>query len=393
MKFFETDDSLFNADEVTGRVTSTANYEFQPWHKPRKQYIRDKQWLGHLIRVLRTGKYNRVDTIKYFGLPGGDLLDINYIHTGLASTSRSVGKKIGFHGIINNKKDYERAQGELSKLLDNENISKASRVDNLDFEDLKSDNSEAWVRVKNFGPYHFINLDFCNNILNTNTLISLHLLLEYQMQAVFGIPWLLCLTTRLNKDSANREVIKRFEMLLEGLSSNVDVLRKIEDCFKEGYKYVIKLQELENVTDKHAVNETLQIFLVLWLIKSAIARKNKVLLKSSFNYSVDLFNRDADMHSFVFSFEKDNIILPDALGLVKGSTETKHVQTLEEAANLAFDYLSKSTLNVDDYLEQQPEALEKYVLEMMILLDKCGYDVSNYREHMNKKYGYACKTA
>jgi len=391
MKFFDADDSLFDADEVTGRVSSTDKQEFKPWHKPRKQYIREKQWLEHFLRILRTGKYGKTDVINYFGLPGGDLLDINYIYSGLKDTSRLKGKKLGFHGIINNKRDYEKAQGELSKLLDNENVSKASRVDHLDFENLEYLNSEAWNRVRNFGPYHFINLDFCNNVLNVNTLISLHYLLEYQMKMVSDLPWLLCLTTRLNKDSAHKEVIEKFKKIVEGISKNNDILSRIEECFSAGYQYLLESNELESLVDKATVNETLQILLVLWLLKAAIARKNTILLKSSFKYSVDLFNRDADMHSFVFYFEKEDTVLPDALGLVKGSEVNTHTQTLEEAVTLAFDHLKNCNFNVDDYLDKEPEQLEVYVSQMIGLLVKCGYDVSGYRQCMNKKYGYSCK--
>lgn len=93
---FDSDDSLFDVDDVAGKVSHFASNNFMPWHKPRKQYIRDRQWVEHLVRLIRQKKFKHVDTINYFGLPGGDLLDINYIHKGLSRTSKYNGKKTWF---------------------------------------------------------------------------------------------------------------------------------------------------------------------------------------------------------------------------------------------------------------------------------------------------------
>ncbi len=392
MSLFDSDDSLFDIEEVAGKITHSAPSKFKPWHKPRKQYIRDKQWVEHLLRMIRKSQYNNIDTINYFGLPGGDLLDINYIHSGLNRTSKYKGKKLGFHGLINSRDDYNRAQGELTKLLDMDDISELSRLDNFDFEDLNKINSEAWSRIKKFGTYHFINLDFCNNILTEGTLPSLYYILDYQMKRVIGLPWLLCITTRLNKDSANKDIIDKFQKVIVEVVEGGDLSKKIEECFAEAYENMRNVSVLNNSENKELLNQILQICLVLWVLKSAVVSNNKVELKSSFKYSVDLFNRESDMHSFVFSFEKDEIILPDYLGIAVGSSKKAAEPKFDEIASNAIEKLSH-TLDVDAYLDERPDELEKYANEMMSMLGKCGYDVSGYKRFMNEEYGYKCNVA
>ncbi|MEZ2757488.1 hypothetical protein ACBQ54_07160 [Providencia vermicola] len=387
MNLFDSDDSLFDVEDITGKVSHSTKNEFMPWHKPRKQCIRDKQWLEHLIRLIRCNQFRHVDTINYFGLPGGDLLDINFIHKGLYRTSKYIGKKLGFHGIIDSVDDYNKAQGEFTKLLDMDDISNESRLDNFNFEDLNKLDSVAWARIKNFGTYHFINLDFCNNVLTNKTLPSLLYLLQYQMQKAVGVPWLLCITTRLNKDSANADIIGRFKSVIEEIVQGGELSEKIKTCFNEAYECMCTLDDLNNSDDKLLVNQILQICLVLWVLKLAVSLNNKIELKSSFKYSVDLFNRDADMHSFVFFFEKPEVLIPDCTGIVS-IEKTKNIDVnYADLALSAIDKLS-GTLDVDAYLDSRPDELDKYANEMMELLSNCGYNVSQYKKIMNEHYGY-----
>ncbi len=95
------------------------------------------------------------------------------------------------------------------------------------------------------------------------------------------------------------------------------------------------------------------------------------------------------MHSFVFSFEKPEEAIPDCIGIVSvKETEAVNVN-YEVLASSAIDKLSK-TLDVDEYLDERPEELDKYANEMMELLRNCGYDVSGYKKFMNDEYGYKC---
>jgi hypothetical protein len=386
MDLFDSDDSLYE-DDVFGVVSKNYNQDFKPWHKPRKQYIRDKQWLGHFKRLLSNSKYRSIDSINYFGLPGGDLLDINYLYEGMEGSSKSKNKSLGFHGFINSEVDYSKAQGEVSKLLDKKRVHANSKIEKFNFEDLMKPNSDAWSRVKNFGVYHFINLDFCNNVMSLDTLLSIYNLLEYQMTRVIGLPWLLCMTTRLSKDSASDRIIEKFKVIVNEFIGSDILNRKIEECFSEAYEYINKYEDIVSIDNKIAMNQVLQICLVLWILKEAAIRDNAVSLKSSFKYSVNLFEREMDMHSFVFCFEKQEMIQSDVLGLSPAQMlETKKVDFTTVAAE-ALDKLS-SSLDVDSHLDSDTECLNYYTDEMMSWLERCGYDTTVYRQFMADNYGY-----
>ncbi|PSU49818.1 hypothetical protein C9J12_06790 [Photobacterium frigidiphilum] len=389
MNLFDSDDSLID-DEVFGSITQPLSKEFKPWHKPRKQFIRDKQWLEQFKRLMGSSKYNNIDSMNYFGLPGGDLLDINYIYEGMINSRRSGSKRLGFHGFINSSTDFAKAEGELSKILDNERIEGKSKIEKFNFEDLMKRNSDAWIRVKNFGEYHFINLDFCNNVMSYNTLMSMYNLLDYQMQKVVGLPWLLCITTRLNKDSTTDSIVAKFETIINESLGTEQLKCKIEECFSEVYTYFSDESDnsdINGVEDKCLINQILQICLVLWILKEAALRNFNVTLKSSMKYSVDLFERDADMHSFVFCFEKEETVIPDCLGLAGENIPEINDIDFGTIASPALDKLSK-TSDVDYILEQDKTVLNTYADEMISWLSRCGYDTSTYKEFMTDHHGY-----
>ncbi|OED95425.1 PP_RS20740 family protein [Vibrio cyclitrophicus] len=389
MNLFDSDDSLVD-DEVFGSVSQSLSQDFKPWHKPRKQFIRDKQWLEQFKRLLGNSKYRGIDTVNYFGLPGGDLLDINYLYEGMLNSSRSGSKRLGFHGFINSSTDFDKAQGELSKILDNDRIERRSVVERFRFEDLQKTNSDAWVRVRNFGDYHFINLDFCNNVMSYETLISIYNLLQHQMKKVIGIPWLFCLTTRLNRDSTTDAIVSRFRGIITESLGTPQLNEKIEECFSEVHNYFSDRQtecDIGGVEDDSLMNQILQICLVLWILKEATGRNFKVALKSSMKYSVDLFSRETDMHSFVFSFEKEEEFTSDLLGLSEGNESAVNEVDFDTIATPALDKLSSSA-DVDNILEQDKESLNSYADDMIRWLGRCGYDTSNYKEFMTTNYGY-----
>ncbi|MBH0051672.1 PP_RS20740 family protein [Pseudoalteromonas sp. SWYJZ19] len=384
---FSSDDDLFDLAEVTGKVDDVNENSFKPWHKPRKQFIRENQWFNPLKRIAKSTKYNTINTLNYFGLPGGDLLDVTYISQKLLAHNELSNKNFLIHGFINDESEFKKAQSGLSKLLDRENVCKNSKIENFDFEALSTENSEAWKRVNNVGHYHFINLDFCNCILNVRTLPAIYRLLDYQTKRVIGAPWMLCITTRLNKTGVTPSLLEKFDTVLQEIKSNGDIVEAIDNAFSRSLLAVEKLTELEDA-QKELLNELLQVCLIFWLVNEAIKKGCTIELKSSYKYSVDLHDREHDMHSFVFALEKKDRVEADTLGLVSQSSE--EVLTEEKIAQLknkAFEKLGRS-LDLDAHLERDSELLNQFADNMMDLLGKCGYDVSTYKQVMTEQFGY-----
>lgn len=385
---FSSDDDLFDVAEVTGKVDEVIENPFKPWHKPRKQFIREKQWFEPLKRIAKSNKYNTVNTINYFGLPGGDLLDVTYLSQKLLDHAQLRNKLFFIHGFINSDSEFKKAQSGLSKLLDVENVSTSSKIENFEFEALSTENSEAWKRIKSIGHYHFINLDFCDCILNNRTLPALYRLLDYQTKRVIDTPWLLCITTRLNKAGITSDLLETFDNVLDEVKGNAGLATVIEKAFSASLLAVVKLSDLDD-SQKELLNELLQVCLIFWLVNEAIKKGCSIELKSSYKYSVNLHDRENDMHSFVFSLEKKDIVAPDILGLVAEVENTGF--TNEKISQLNASNMNKlgRTLDLDEHLERDSKMLNQFADNMMELLKKCGYNVSTYKQVMTEQFGYS----
>ena len=76
-----------NSESLVEGIIGIKNYvpespkkkDFLPWHRPRKQYVREMQWCREIIEMVdEVLPENNV--LKYLGLPGDDLLDLRYFH-------------------------------------------------------------------------------------------------------------------------------------------------------------------------------------------------------------------------------------------------------------------------------------------------------------------------
>ena len=96
--------------------------------------------------ISRCREYREINIIKYFGLPGEELLDINYFSKKLSA--KSSDKTILVHGFIDSANGKNQAEARLSELLDRENISKESKVERFNFHALADKKSLAINKIK-----------------------------------------------------------------------------------------------------------------------------------------------------------------------------------------------------------------------------------------------------
>lgn len=379
---FESDDDFIDITKVTGlQPNELPIQKYEPWHKPRKQMIRDKQWWGHLKRLIQKYKKNQ-RTIKYFGLPGGDLLDIEHLRSCMNNSSIND-KELQFHGFIDNEVDKKKADSRVSVLLDYENISADSRVDRFSFDSVKNENSASWESIRRHGPYDFINLDFCNSIFKEDTLIATHKLIDFQLKRLYSSPWLLCLTTRVDPDGINTDLIDKINNLLDNLTEE-SLLQEISICFSEASN-IIRTKGKRNFNEppEKAYSEVIQISFIVWIISQAFVHESNIELVSSMKYKVHQGNDYPDMCSFVFRFSKEDHTQEDPTGLVTSSCKSK---ILEESERLlikieAIKKLADS-LDVDAHLNAHSDENQTYISQTKALLETCGFDVSHYEREV-----------
>lgn len=384
--FDSSDDDFIDIDVVTGRNSSRDEVEkrFLPWHKPRKQFVRAEQWWKLLFDTFDS-KFSEMEEIRYFGLPGVDLLDLEYFSERLSECGNAEDTKIRAYGLIDNQADKSKIDSRLSVLLDKSNVDESSKVDELNFGSLSDERSLAWTKMNRFGLYHFINLDFCNCIFsNENILLSIFKLISYQLKRQVDDDWLLCISTRFDKDGVNRNIFSKLENVLSSLKDDCGVQAAIESCFGALDIQTGMSNEIEEYSE-HQVYELVQVCFILWIINSTITQQGVVELSSSLKYKVDPSKEYADLFSLVFKFNAVKYLKEDEMGLVKVKqskvppTESALLQKNIARKIKALTRISKSA-DVDSILNSNFEVYEKYSDQKIELLRQCGFDTNGYKE-------------
>ncbi|MCM8542876.1 MAG: hypothetical protein NE328_21595, partial [Lentisphaeraceae bacterium] len=209
-------EGFIDINEAMGvKSSASLNREFKPWHKPRKQLIRDWQWWEHIERLINDTSYS---AIKYFGLPGGDLLDLEYFSKKLSETEKTKDTILFAYGFVNNESTKRQAEERLSKLLDKENVCDRSKIDKFSFQSISTEGSESRARLIENSPYHFFNIDLCNNIISKDYIDALRTLLTVQSRQAQSLTWLLSITTRNNGSSLQSNAY----CILKAIAKNID---------------------------------------------------------------------------------------------------------------------------------------------------------------------------
>jgi hypothetical protein len=105
-------DAIFNTTSYANRPL--VELDFRPWHKPRKQLVREKQW-GDEIDWLLRNKPAGDTSLRYLGLPGPDLLDVRYIYDRFC---RDSGRKLTFLGFEKSARSSDPRGDALNVSLD-----------------------------------------------------------------------------------------------------------------------------------------------------------------------------------------------------------------------------------------------------------------------------------
>jgi hypothetical protein len=183
--------------------------EFKPWHHPVKQIVRNRQW-GALTQRLIGDIRPTITTLRYFTLPGPDLLDVRV----LADVCAPQEIKVEFFGfdtaVVENGADGERTHADVSAAADAQAVLRqAGRITDESvvirgrLEDIAITRTHEANQLRAQQPFHVINIDACNHLTfrqegAKNLFDALQELLRHQTRA--EDPWLLFLTTRCSPD-------------------------------------------------------------------------------------------------------------------------------------------------------------------------------------------------
>ena len=215
-----------------------------PWHLPRKQFIRENQWLYFAKRLIEREKGTpglqvldqAKPEVRYLTLPGIDYLDAriighacNELQCKLTTTGFLVGKE--------NDPYIARAKMREQALIDSGYISDKSFTQPSLFEDLADKKSQAYRDIYQKGPFHIVNIDACGSIARPTAQHARRLIDAIYQLVIFQFTykpgaWLFFLTTDARPDSVAEETVCRlWGTVEENASGDIKFRRKVLSLF------------------------------------------------------------------------------------------------------------------------------------------------------------------
>lgn len=187
---------------VTADEFSNQRKDFEPWHHPVKQVVRDRQWAALTSRLLKERPAGSLPILKYFTLPGRDLLDVHVLSEACEPYKVKI-QYFGFNSNLGstNEPDATWVTTEAA-LRQSGRITDDALVLSDRLEDIALENSQAAEALKGRLPFDVINIDACDHLAYSppgrehSIFDALNALLRHQMRA--HTPWLLFITTRVN---------------------------------------------------------------------------------------------------------------------------------------------------------------------------------------------------
>lgn len=174
---------------------------FRAWHRPRKQYVRERQWARYTHKLLTSLSKGQAapQNLRYLTLPGIDYLDVRTV----AEVCRSRGFSLtstSFLAAQEGNPVRARAQFREEALKQAGHITDDSITVPNRLEEIAALDSQPYRLVRRRGPYDVINIDACGSIALPKAahakrlLDAVHKLVEMQIDTR-RMPWLLFLTS------------------------------------------------------------------------------------------------------------------------------------------------------------------------------------------------------
>lgn len=354
--------------------------DFLPWHRPRKQFVREKQWAEQIsLLITETAADNRM--IKYLGLPGDDLMDLRHFHDNICVPNDLKLKFLGFNRGIKpgsaHKADLEVSLDEVSRLS---HIDAGSQLISDDLTSIALQRSVAWEKSQSMGPYDVINIDLCdgfakqpvNDFKQThyNTLSRL-----MTLQARRPSPWLLFLTTRTDSNGVDKDVFERLKgVYLDNLANCEGFLAASGECFS-----VSDGDDLEKYCGESlGFSNVFLTAICKWISTIGVNQSpgSKVELRNAFGYKISPDAQAPDLISVALKIIPTFNNSADQIGLANQAVEVINECVL---ASRILKRVHKQK-DVDEILAGDTKLMDQMLQATTKLLEQARYDVSSYLE-------------
>ena len=351
--------------------------ELKPWHRPRKQYIRERQWRYYAKRLI--GRLNGKPSLKagklsYFSLPGIDHFDVEII----GKVAQNAGLKLealGFLSEAEKEPAKARSQFRAESLIKRGLMEDTSVTIPYRIQDIVQEHSQAYREVKTRIPFHIINIDACGSIARPSAqhsdriITALYRLVELQLNQMRD-PWLLFVTTDVRPNTLSCEV-------RSGLEQEIKLNAKSSEAFKQGAINCLgdgNTNDLEGAMNR--ANDPLKFHSLFslgfskWLLHNAKCAKWDVECLQFYGYSTTPVSDQISMPCLAYEFKPRPIILTDPVKIVE-LPETEPVEETDYSMQAIAS--TQNMKNIDTLFIEKPETGLEYAKKQKDLLISAGY--------------------
>jgi hypothetical protein len=339
--------------------------EFMPWHRVRKEYIRNRQWnelAGRLVKGCWRKQLQQAESewsldeaadgsqleipegvaldksLNCLVIPGDDLLDVRALWRDLSPYKCFI-KYLGFNEGHGSDDRGTRVHVANNAVISLGRFHKFSRVLHDRFESVAQQESMAYRYLKEGGPYHIVNLDLCGSMFPNTASSSkeyyeaLHQLLAYQFSHQRH-EWLLFITTMVEPSVVDRGELQK---LCGPTRKNFDAHQEFVDEIakllpQEAFQGADSTVDLASLTEDQ-LTQLFGLALGKWILALCQSARPQwiVAMRRSFRYVVNE-QKGAVMLSLAFEL-KPNITPPqDATGISTVTAPQKNVPDEKQCA-------------------------------------------------------------
>ena len=363
--------------------------KLKPWHRPRKQYIREQQWeyyAKRLIKALEKRGSLEAGKLKYLSLPGIDHFDVEIIAKAAQDAELKL-EALGFLSEATKEREMARSQLRVESLIKKGLMKDTSVTIPYRIEDIVQKNSQAYLEVKNRAPFHIINIDACGSIArrsagHSNRIIdAVHCLMELQLNKMRD-SWLLFVTTNAQPDNLSCEVRSKLEKAIKLNAEDSEAFKEgAINCLGEGSADDIE-GAINCANDPLKFQSLFSLGFSKWLLRNAkrVGWDVKCLQFYGYSTAADDVNQ-ISMPCLAYEFKPRPITLTDPVEIVK----PPEVGLVEETDYSMQAIASTQNMkNIDALFTEKPEVRFKYAKKQKGLLVSAGYQAAALEEFDSK---------
>lgn len=386
-RFDDVDQELndFALPPLIDEISVPAPLKFEPWHKPRKQYVRRNQWIHHATETIRRMKNNGAlkdeDAVAYLTLPGPDMLDVRL----MAEACQAEGVKLRYTGFCNVAENeairLRRNTAQFQIDLDG-TIQAGSEVHAMQLEEIVVPKSAAGTMMERGGPYTVINLDACEPLAkrdpnHTSRLIdAVRKIITYQINNSRQ-SWLLYLTTPVQVDWISSQSLDALKNeIRKNCDSDAAFFSGLSAQFSHGEGLESYLART-SAESGEAFCSMFSLGIAKWILHLAEQGNFRMIKKKSFSYSMvkkpPFF---PNMISTCYLFSPLPLKINDDSGLTH-NVQTQAGGTLAKSAHIHALERSISLENIDSLFVKEPNLMMEMMQQTKSLLAMVGYNVDD----------------